>query len=49
MEIGILKTIFGGINTDNLIDSTCFYLKISQSYVFIQILVESACFAMIIV
>ena len=32
--VEIQKTHCGGINTDNLINSTCFYLKISRVHMF---------------
>ena len=34
MAVGMQKTLLGGINADNLIESTCFYLKVSQVHVF---------------
>ena len=34
MAVWIQKTLCGGRNTENLIDSTCFYLNISQIHVF---------------
>ena len=34
MAVEIQKTLCGGRNTDNLIESTCFYLKISGVHVF---------------
>ena len=34
MAVGIQKTRCGGINTDNLIESTFFYLKVSWFHVF---------------
>ena len=33
MGIEIQKTLFGGRNTENLIESACFYLKISRYHV----------------
>ena len=46
MVVEIQKTLCGGRNTDNLIDSLCFGLKINLVHVLFQILVESARFAM---
>ena len=34
MMVEIYKTLCGGINKENLIDSACFYLKITLSHVF---------------
>ena len=34
VEVEIQKTLCGGVNTESLIDSTCFYLKISWVHVF---------------
>ena len=34
MAVAIQKTLCGGRNTDNLIESTCFYLKISRVHMF---------------
>ena len=47
--VEIHKAICGGINTYNLIKSTCFDLKISRFHMFVRILVESAFFAMTVV
>ena len=34
MAVEIKKTLCGGRNTDNLINYTCFYVKIGQVHVF---------------
>ena len=34
VAVEIQKTLCGGINTENLIESICLYLKISQFHVF---------------
>ena len=49
MAVDIQKTLSGGRNTDNLIKSTCFYLKISRVHVFYSNLVDSTYYAMTIV
>ena len=42
MGVGIQKTLCGGRNTEILIVSTCFYLKVSR----VRMLAKSARFAM---
>ena len=41
-----IEDVCGGRNTQNLIESTCFYLKVSRVHIYFLTLVESACFAM---
>ena len=49
MVAEIEKLLCGGRKTENLIESTCFYLKLVETTCFVLILVESTFFAMTIV
>ena len=48
VAVKIQKSFCGGKKTENLIESTCFRLKLVESTCFVRILVESGCFAITI-
>ena len=47
--VEIHKSLSWGIKTENLIESMCSYLKISQAEAFIFKIVKSTCFVRILV